>query len=93
MNEYQNKLLTWTEFFENFRCHQSEFIKSLTNSYPNLTMMEFKLCCLLRAGFTTSEISELTNRTVRSVETAKYRLRKKITLEKFQDLGLFLMNF
>lgn len=93
MNEYQNKLLTWTEFFENFRCHQSEFIKSLTNSYPILTMMEFKLCCLLRAGFTTSEISELTNRTVRSVETAKYRLRKKITLEKFQDLGLFLMNF
>lgn len=85
-------IITWTEFFENFRDHQNEFIKRLTNSYPNLRMTEFKLCCLMLAGFATTEISKLTNRTIRSVETAKYRLRKKLPLTTNDDLTIFLMR-
>jgi DNA-binding CsgD family transcriptional regulator len=91
-NIYQNRVIEWTEFFEIFREQNNSFIKTLIELYPNLTMMEFKLCCMLRAGFTNREISTFTKRTIRSVETARYRLRKKFPISSNEDLGLFLMK-
>lgn len=89
--EYMNTV-NWTQFIIEFREEQNEFIKTLSNYYPTLSKTEFKLCCLIRSGFTTNEIAKLTNRTVRSVESVKYRLRKKLPITTHEDLSVFLMR-
>lgn len=83
---------TWQEFFEQFNIGNGTFIHTLTDEYPGLTSMEFKLCCLLRAGYTNPQIAEMTYNTKRAVETARYRLRKKLAITSKENLSLFLMR-
>lgn len=44
-------------------------------------------------NLTTKEISALTNRSVRTVETAKFRLRKKLDIPKDTNILAFLWQF
>ncbi len=83
---------TWTEFFSGFENQNGEYIHRISQSYPCLTNMEFKLCCLLRAGYTNTQIAGMTNRTLRAVETARYRMRKKLPISTHEDLSVFLMR-
>lgn len=83
---------TWQSFFEQFSLLNSKFIQAVSKTYPELTSMEFKLCCLLRAGYTNSQIAKITNRSLRAVETARYRMRKKLPIKTNDDLTVFLMK-
>lgn len=60
--------------------------------FAKLTKNELNLCVMLLQGKTTKEIAELTNREVRSVESSRNRLRKKLELEKGTDLKAFLLG-
>ena len=44
-------------------------------------------------GVTREEMAALLNTSVRSVETARYRLRKKLNLEQGENLTNFIKNF
>jgi DNA-binding CsgD family transcriptional regulator len=83
---------TWPAFFENFSFHHSDFVQNLSRNYPNLSQMEFKICCYLRAGYTNRYIVSLTGRSLRAVETARYRLRKKLSIQSHENLTIFLMK-
>ncbi|MCD7973666.1 MAG: LuxR C-terminal-related transcriptional regulator [Candidatus Azobacteroides sp.] len=51
-----------------------------------LTNTDKKLCAMLKMNMSSKEIAELTNISVRSVELSRYRLRKKIGLEREDNL-------
>lgn len=65
--------------------HQ-DFFKKLSDKYPMLTNTDKKLCAMLKMNMSSKEIAELTNISVRSVELSRYRLRKKIGLEREDNL-------
>ncbi|BFN38207.1 helix-turn-helix transcriptional regulator [Fidelibacter multiformis] len=83
---------SWPDFFERFNSRHEDFIRHLSKSFPNLKTAEFRVCCFLRAGYTTRQIAEISGRTLRAVETTRYRLRKKMPLKRHEDLALFLMK-
>ena len=83
----------WREFEQHFDQVHGDFIKRLKAEYPNLTAQETKLAAFLRVGMTTKEIANLLHNTVRSVEISRYRLRKKLTLERETNLVDFMMGF
>lgn len=56
------------------------FLDKLTREYPQLTESERRLYMMLRVNMSSKEIATLTKKTIRSVETARYRLKKKISL-------------
>ncbi|MFP3598612.1 helix-turn-helix transcriptional regulator [Chryseobacterium sp. SIMBA_029] len=73
------------------------FIPKIKFSFPNLfdnlmeinpviTSDEFKLCALLKLGFTTKDIAEYHNISVRTVQTRKSRLRKSFGISADIDL-------
>ena len=76
-------------FFE--RVHP-DFYKTLADRYPELTARDMRLCAFLHLGLDTKEIASLTYREVRSVESARNRLRKKIGLAVNDDLTAFLRS-
>lgn len=67
-----------------------EFYRILEEKYPELTPKDMRLCAFLYLGLTTKEIAELTSREVRSVESARNRLRKKMGLDLSEDLTAHL---
>ncbi len=88
---------TEEEIFEEFELRfnqvHSDFYEKLLQRFPELSPSEHRLCAFLRLNMTTKEISELTGQQVSSLETARYRLRKKLGITNSQtNLITFLSN-
>ena len=74
----------WEEFELRFSQVHSDFYEKLLKKFPNLTPSEQKLCAFLRLNMTTKDISELTGQSISTLETARYRLRKKLNISNSQ---------
>ena len=83
----------WKEFETRFESVHSNFYKNLNEKYPELTPNERKLCAFLRLNMTTKDISALTYQSIRSIETARTRLRKKLDISTDTNLVNFLSGF
>lgn len=67
-----------------------DFISRLQMRCPNLTKRESKLAILLRLGFSSKEIASMVNLETKSVEINRYRLRKKLHLDRSENLVNYL---
>lgn len=76
-----------------FSAMNSSFYKVLLDKYPSLTAKDLRLCVLLRLGLTTKEIADITCKEIRSVESARNRLRRKCELSQEVDLFKFFNRF
>jgi tetratricopeptide (TPR) repeat protein len=71
---------TWKEFELRFNQVHSDFYHNLRKMYPGLSPAEEKLCAFLRLNMSTKEIAAITQQSIKSVEVARARLRKKLHL-------------
>ena len=72
----------WENMIISFEKIYPSFFTDLSNKYPSLTKNETKLCALLKLGLSTKEISSVTMQSQRAIEMARYRLRKKLDIDK-----------
>lgn len=56
-----------------------DFIQRLGEAHLDLTRGEIRMAVYISMGKSTREIAEMLNRSVRTVETVKYRLNKKLS--------------
>ncbi len=84
-NKKQNKIFE-TYFDE---VHE-DFFKRLTERFPSLTPREQRLCAYIRMNISTKEIAALQNISTRGIEISRYRLRKKLELDRETNLGTFI---
>ncbi|MDE5877769.1 MAG: tetratricopeptide repeat protein [Muribaculaceae bacterium] len=82
----------WEEFQYYFERVHPEFYKCLDEQHPGLTVKDRRLCALLSLGLSTKDIASLTFREVRSVESARNRLRKKLGLEVETNLVDYILS-
>jgi tetratricopeptide (TPR) repeat protein/DNA-binding CsgD family transcriptional regulator len=68
----------------------SEFNVKLKEHFPNLTKGEEQLCTLIRYNYSTNQIASYTNTSQKTIEVARYRLRKKLGFENNNDFYSFL---
>ena len=73
-------------YSDQFNAAYPGYLEYLTRTYPDLTTADLKLCTFLRMNLNTKEIAEIMGLSVRSVESRRYRLRKKLYLSKEDDL-------
>ena len=57
---------------------------------PNLSERERRLAILLRLGFSSKEIASIVNLETKSIEINRYRLRKKLQLDRGENLVSYL---
>ena len=67
-------------------------MKRLHERHPGLSNNERMMCAYLKMNLSTKEIAPLLNISVRGVETMRYRLRKKLGLEREDNLTDYLNN-
>ncbi|TDN90418.1 regulatory LuxR family protein [Salegentibacter sp. 24] len=82
----------WKVFETNFNELHEDFFKDILESYPKLTSKDLKLCSYLKMNLTSKEIAPLMGISVRGVEVHRYRLRKKMDLDKKDNLTNFLIK-
>jgi DNA-binding CsgD family transcriptional regulator/large-conductance mechanosensitive channel len=83
----------WSEFEKSFTEVNTSFYKKLKRDFPDLTPNEKKLCAFIKLNMNTKDIANLTNISPRGVESARYRLRKKIQLKHDANLYEFLERY
>ena len=77
---------------ENMEKLHVEFEKKLIQHYPKLTKTEREICGLIRANMSIKDISNIKGVSSASVQSARYRIRKKLGLEKGEELHKFIQN-
>lgn len=80
------------EFFERLDKLSDAFYSKLTTLYPNLSKNEIRLSSLIRLKIESRSIATLQNITMASLNTSRYRLRKKLDLSEDVDLDTFIQN-
>ncbi len=83
----------WKQFEINFDQVHGDFLKTIQTDYPVLSPQDLKLCAYLRMNMTTKEIANLLKISVRGVEIARYRLRKKLALNHDKNLVDFMIKY
>jgi len=78
------------EFELRFEEEHSKFRETLVRMHSDLTPNEIKLCTFLRLDMSSKEISEITQQSVRALETARSRMRKKLGLKRSDNLVQYL---
>ncbi len=82
----------WEVFETAFDEVHEDFLSRLKEQYPNLTPKELKLCAYLRMNISTKEIAPLMNISVRGVEICRYRVRKKLNIDRDQNLTRMIID-
>lgn len=80
-------------FMATFQQAYPGFYSNLYEQNPDMTPGEFKLCTLLKLGFTTKDIANYDHLAVRTVQTKKNRLRKSFSLRPQEDLYIWVTKF
>lgn len=83
----------WEDFKMYFEDINPHFIKRLSDKFPKLTSKDLKYCCYLKMNMSNEDIRNILGINQESVRTHKYRLKRKLTLSKDQNLRKFLESF
>lgn len=82
----------WEVFEQNFNRIHNGFFKTLKSKYPSLTPSDLRFCAYLCLNLTSKEIASMMNISLKGVEAARYRIRKKLALPSDVSLSEFLMG-
>ena len=83
----------WENFKMRFEEVHTGFFPALQHAFPNISNAEIRLCALLLLNMNLKESSRILGISSDSVKTARHRLRKKLGLQKDENLVTFLMQF
>ncbi|MEM6966249.1 MAG: PAS domain S-box protein [Bacteroidota bacterium] len=78
------------DFKRKFEKNYPNFFSKLLDINPKLTQNDLKLSAYIRLGMSAWDIANLLFIEKKSVEMSKYRLKKKLNLNKEDDLNLFV---
>ncbi|MCQ9635666.1 hypothetical protein MP478_00975 [Chryseobacterium sp. WG14] len=83
MNNDSLFMVRFEEFHPTF-CH------NLRSELPQLTAKDLKFCALIKLNFSNKEIAQYDHLSIRTVESKKYRLRKKLDLAPDIDFNRWI---
>ncbi len=81
---------SWEEFEVRFMSVHEGFYERLQSTFPNLSQNDHKLCALIKLNFSSKDMSRLMGISIESVHTTRYRLRKKLGLNRSDNLEDFV---
>ncbi|PWI29938.1 hypothetical protein DI383_09300 [Flavobacteriaceae bacterium LYZ1037] len=90
-----SKILTeneWTEFKNRFNKVYPSFLIQIRKNYQDITNSEERLICLEKLNLKTKEIGDILGISKESVVKSRYRLKKKLNVDKDIPLVEYLEN-
>lgn len=88
----KNSEKIWEEFDLRFREAHEGFYSRLNNKFPQLSPSDLRVAAFMKLNMSTKEISLITLQSPATLRTARHRLRKKLGLDRNENLIAFLNN-
>lgn len=83
----------WRFFKLRFEKVHPTFFSALTETYPELSRTEQRLCAYIRVGMSAKEIAQVLSVKPDTINTSRYRIRKKMNLRPEDNLETTLNYF
>ena len=83
----------WEVFRTHFEKVHPHFFTNLSQRHPHLTQGDLKMAAFIVMNISTKEIASLVCRSQRTVESARYRLNKKLSLSDDLSMAEYLRTF
>ena len=93
LEEDINQKENWKALETGINLTHDNFLQRFTEKYPKITHKDLKLVAYVRMNMSNKEIASLLNITLRSVDSGRYRLRKRLGINKDVNLNDFIMRF
>lgn len=68
------------------------FMQTLCNFHSDLTKAEREICAYISIGFSPKEIAITTNRSIKTINTLRHRIRKKLALSPSISIDTYLLK-
>lgn len=68
------------------------FPKKILEIHPDITPSELELCILIKYNMGVTEIASILSKNKRTIETKRYRLRKKLQLNRNVKLNNYIIK-
>jgi tetratricopeptide (TPR) repeat protein/DNA-binding CsgD family transcriptional regulator len=82
----------WQRFEQEFQLMHHEFLERLSRRCPRLTPAELKVCAMLKINLSNKEMANLLSVSLRSIESHRYSIRKKLGLPPDTNLAAHLIG-
>ncbi|MFK8060882.1 MAG: helix-turn-helix transcriptional regulator [Polaribacter sp.] len=82
----------WKNLQEHFNMVYSGFYDALNKQHPSLSETELRHCMFIKLHLQTKEIAKILLIDPRSVQTSRYRIKKKMNLNENYDLRDYLLH-
>lgn len=80
----------WERFDKRFIEVDTKFYTRLRDKHPTLTATEHRHCALIKLGFDSKEMASLLGISINSVHISRHRIRKKMGLEREENLSNYV---
>ncbi len=90
LNDVEKNSSHWDQFASHFDELNDGFMHRLKEKHPALSRNDLKVCAYLRLNFSTKQIAQLQNISVRGVEIHRYRIRKKLGIDSDMSTADYL---
>lgn len=82
----------WDNLQKHFNILYEGFYDTIIKLHPTLTETELRHCMFIKLHLQTKEIARIMLVDPRSVQTARYRIKKKMNLDEHTDLRVYLLS-
>ncbi|MDX6747799.1 hypothetical protein SHK09_13435 [Polaribacter sp. PL03] len=82
----------WDTLKEHFNAVHDNFYDKLIEKHPSISETELRHCMFIKLHMQTKEIARILSIDPRSVQTGRYRIKKKMNLDEDEDLRNYLLN-
>lgn len=90
-NENADNILVWDDFYKVIDSLYDDFYSKTVSEFGKVLIeKEIQLCCLLRADFSTKEISVLTGQKMQTIYQRKTTVRQKLGMDEKDDIAGFI---
>ena len=75
---------------QNIETLNYDFLKTLKNQHPNLTKTDIEVCSFIKIGLSRKEISNLRKTSIDAIKSTRFRLKKKLNLNRKDSLDEYI---
>ncbi|GHT02261.1 hypothetical protein FACS189440_09510 [Bacteroidia bacterium] len=87
---YEKDSFDWNVLYQAMNKLHKGYLDKIQEAFPNLSELEYKICCLTKSGLNNTEIAILLKSNVNIIQIRKTAIRKKLGIPEHGDIVGFM---
>jgi tetratricopeptide (TPR) repeat protein len=87
---YEKDSFDWDVLYRTMNQLHKGYFDKIYEAFPNLSELEYKICCLTKSGLNNTEIAILLKSNVNIIQIRKTAIRKKLGIPEHGDIAGFM---